>query len=136
MVSDQFTGIPWRYTNTEGLIDILCEKIDEGFTFPLNPKWILCDKGWRRVYDKLWASDRPNVQRSLSIWYPVEIRDRIDEISAKHPQGFVDTSISSDQSSGVRADLAQLELERYVVRIPSCHARSNVFTIPQSFLTY
>ena len=118
MISDVFDGIPWRYTNARGLIHILCEKIDQGFTFPLNPKWVLCDKGWRRVYDKLLASQKPNVQDSLSIWYPNKIRDRIVEISAKHSRGFVDTSKSSHQSSGVKADLAQLELLRYIVRLP------------------
>lgn len=112
-----FPGVPWRYTNAEGLTDILCDQIEQGFTFPLNPKWVLCDPGWKRVYDKLMASQKPNVQDSLRIWYPDSIRDRIDEISAKHPQGFVETSKGSDQSSGVRADLAQLELSRYRVRL-------------------
>lgn len=117
VISDTFPGVPWRYTDTSGLINILSEKIDQGFTFPLNPKWILCDPGWKVVYDKLLASVKPNVQNSMDIWYPEEIRKRIDEISNKYPSGFIDTSKGSDQSSGVRADLAQLELKRFVVRL-------------------
>ena len=53
MISDTFPGVPWRYANGEELVDILSEKVDEGFSFPLNPKWILCDPGWKKVYDKL-----------------------------------------------------------------------------------
>ena len=58
VISDTFTGVPWRYANGEELVDILSEKVDEGFTFPLNPKWILCDPGWKKVYDKLLGEDQ------------------------------------------------------------------------------
>mmetsp|Transcript_33258 Transcript_33258/g.71849 ORF Transcript_33258/g.71849 Transcript_33258/m.71849 type:complete len:857 (+) Transcript_33258:17-2587(+) len=132
VISDTFDGIPWRYTNAEGLIDILCDKIDTGFTFPLNPKWILCDPGWKKVYDKLMASQKPNVQDSLSIWYPRSIRDRIDEISTKHPQGFIYTCESFERSVGERSDLAQLELKRYeakqssIRKLSAAISRTNV----------
>jgi len=122
VISDTFPGVPWRYANCEELIDIMCEKIDEGFTFPLNPKWILCDPGWKKVYDKLLASQKPNVQTSLGIWYPDEIRRRIHEISTEFPQGFVSSNGNpnyTDMSSGARFDLAQLELQRYRVRLSS-----------------
>ena len=119
VVSDTFDGVPWRYVNSEQLIDVLSEKIDQGFTFPLNPKWILCDSGWKKVYDKLVGSQKANVQDSMRIWYPDEIRTRIDGISTKFPLGFVDpgtTDCIGDQSSGVQADLAELELRKYKVR--------------------
>eukprot|EP00584_Thalassiosira_punctigera_P000514 CAMPEP_0172541464 /NCGR_PEP_ID=MMETSP1067-20121228/12266_1 /TAXON_ID=265564 ORGANISM="Thalassiosira punctigera, Strain Tpunct2005C2" /NCGR_SAMPLE_ID=MMETSP1067 /ASSEMBLY_ACC=CAM_ASM_000444 /LENGTH=555 /DNA_ID=CAMNT_0013327509 /DNA_START=1 /DNA_END=1668 /DNA_ORIENTATION=- len=122
VISDTFPGVPWRYANNEELIDILCDKIDEGFTFPLNPKWILCDHGWKKVYDKLLASSKPNVQNSLSIWYPEEIRRRMSEISTAFPQGFVPSGTDSDDADlpiGVRNDLAKLELERYKIRLSS-----------------
>lgn len=50
--------VPWMYVNEEQLRDLLCEKIDQGFTFPLNPKWVLCDPGWKKVYDKLLLSQK------------------------------------------------------------------------------
>lgn len=54
VISDTLPGkVPWKYVKSDELIDILCQKVDEGFTFPLNPKWVLCDRGWKRVYDKL-----------------------------------------------------------------------------------
>mmetsp|Transcript_41450 Transcript_41450/g.86952 ORF Transcript_41450/g.86952 Transcript_41450/m.86952 type:complete len:379 (-) Transcript_41450:124-1260(-) len=112
--------VPWKYVNSEELVDILCERIGQGFTFPLNPKWILCDPGWKKVYDKLLASSKPNVQNSLDIWYPDEIRKRISEISIAHPQGFVSSNIDqSDLPSGVRFDLAILELKRHRIRLSS-----------------
>jgi len=119
VVSDELPGVPWRYTNSKGLINILCEKVDQGFTFPLNPKWILCDPGWKRVYDKLLASEKANVQDSMDIWYPGEIRRRIDEISTKYPNGFDDRWSSSGKPLGVETDLAKLELRRYKVRMES-----------------
>ena len=97
------------------LLDILSEKINEGFTFPLNPKWLLCDPGWKRLYDKLMASQKPNVQDSMNIWYPPEIRDRIHEISAKYPKGFVNSASSSISLKHTRATLAEFELAKYRV---------------------
>ncbi|KAL7536456.1 hypothetical protein ACHAXR_010710 [Thalassiosira sp. AJA248-18] len=118
VISDTFPGVPWRYANSEQLIDILSEKVDQGFTFPLNPKWILCDPGWKLVYDKLLASEKPNVQDSMAIWYPATVRSNIQDISARFPHGFVDSLKSAgaaDQSSGVQTDLAELELRQYKV---------------------
>jgi len=66
-------------------MEILADKIDEGFAFPLNPKWILCDEGWKDLYDKLLASERPKVQDALNVWYPADVRARIAAISSKHP---------------------------------------------------
>ena len=114
VVSDTFQGVPWRYVNSEGLIDILSAKVEEGFTFPLNPKWVLCDQGWKKVYDKLLASQKANVQESMAIWYPDTIRKCLEEISTKYPGGFVDTCVG-DQSSGVQTDLAMLEFKNYQV---------------------
>ena len=66
----------------------LSEKIDDGFAFPLNPKWVLCDEGWKDLYDKLLASEKPNVQDAMNVWYPADVRERIDAISSNHPNGF------------------------------------------------
>ena len=59
VISDSLSGqtLPWRYVDPQGLQEILKEKIDKGYTFPINPKWILCDPGWKEVYDKLMASE-------------------------------------------------------------------------------
>ena len=120
VISDQFHGVPWKYVNSSELIQILCERIDEGFTFPLNPKWILCDVGWKGVYDRLLASCRPNVQESMDVWYPQEVRDKIARISSKYPRGFEwQPSAAAKRKStdvGIRTDLAMLELRSFLTR--------------------
>jgi len=123
-------GTPWKYVDRMGLQEILMAKILEGFTFPLHPKWILCDPGWKKVYDALKSSTATHVQSSLDCWYPPEsgIREKIEELHERHPRGFVrmpleftkESRISSIHSlenkgehEGTAAmDLAQHELEQ------------------------
>lgn len=89
VISDTLPGlVPWKYVGIDELKEILAEKIEDGFAFPLNPKWILCDEGWKDLYDKLLASEAPNVQDAMNVWYPADVRDRIAAISSKHPTGF------------------------------------------------
>jgi len=128
VVSDSFPKIPWRYTDSKGLIEILSTKIDEGYTFPLNPKWILCDPGWKKVFDKSLASQKANVQDSMNIWYPDEIRRRIHEISAKYPDGYVDSG-RSGTDTGVQVDLAGLELHRYKVKLKTKEKLRRAFSL-------
>jgi len=91
VVSDDLDGkIPWTYMNRDQLRAFLLRKIDDGYTFPLNPKWVLCDEGWKEVYDKLLASDRPNVTESIDAWLPPGsgLRERIAGVCERHPKGF------------------------------------------------
>ena len=94
VISDElpngYNACNWTYVDQEQLIEILMFKIDRGFTFPLNPKWVLCDPGWKKVYDKLMASEMKNVQDSMRCFYPPTsgIRELIEKIHEKHPQGF------------------------------------------------
>ena len=133
-------------------MEILAEKIDDGFAFPLNPKWVLCDEGWKDLYDKLLASDAPNVQDAMAVWFPADVRERIASISAEHPNGFDSNeakierwrkrlTISTDleehelemfksqrQSEMFMAETAELSLQRYK------HARSGVSKLRKALL--
>uniref|UniRef100_A0A7S1VXZ0 Uncharacterized protein n=1 Tax=Ditylum brightwellii TaxID=49249 RepID=A0A7S1VXZ0_9STRA len=121
---DTFNGkLLWNYVNEEELKSILSRKIDQGYTFPLNPKWVLCDKGWKSIYDKLMktAQENPNtnVSQAVDSWYPPEsgIRERIEEIHAKYPHGFKQkVGLKKSQSFSVTEDmdLAELELNRFI----------------------
>ena len=115
----RINGKPWTYLSISELQTYLRSMIKEGFTFPLNPKWILCDKGWKTVYDDLVASQHPNVQSSLDSWYPPEsgIRKRIESIYRQHPSGFDTTSqIRNISNNGTHdMDLAHHELKQYLV---------------------
>jgi len=118
VVSDTLPGgVPWKYVGVEELQEILLQKVDEGFVFPLNPKWVLCDPGWKRIYDKLMKSDKRHVQDALKIWFPPEsgIREHIELVCSKHQKGFVreiDESGEVDQFDDMAA--AELELERFM----------------------
>lgn len=121
MQSEEYGMIPWRYLNQIQLQEFLDSQIDKGFTFPLNPKWILCDKGWKKIYDKLLACNRPNVKQSLNAWLPrgSGIRERIEAVAAKYPDGFKvleeQTSSPQKKSKGTQSmDLAELEIQRYL----------------------
>mmetsp|Transcript_15220 Transcript_15220/g.22426 ORF Transcript_15220/g.22426 Transcript_15220/m.22426 type:complete len:607 (+) Transcript_15220:125-1945(+) len=112
--------LPWKYVNARELQGFLHGKIDEGFTFPLNPKWVLCDHGWKCVYDRLIRSESPSVQKSMNIWYPREsgIREKIDAIHSRHPLGFIrkESIIEERRHSGTTAmDLAQMELNNFLI---------------------
>ena len=37
--------VPWRYVDRQGLRDFLLGRVEDGYAFPLNPKWVLCDEG-------------------------------------------------------------------------------------------
>ncbi|KAG7340934.1 hypothetical protein IV203_030549 [Nitzschia inconspicua] len=91
LISDTLKPVPWRYVNVQELQSILSEKIAEGFVFPLNPKWVLCDPGWKKLYDELMASDALYADLSKDVWYPPYsgIRERIDDIHKRHPHGFL-----------------------------------------------
>jgi hypothetical protein len=116
VISDTLPGnIKWKRVNVHELQDLLITKIEEGFTFPINPKWVLCDPGWRRVYDKLLASQKPNVQDSINCWLPPEtgLREEIDAISARHPLGFEQTGVHHRTEGTEEMDLMEDDLERY-----------------------
>jgi len=90
LISDTLHPVPWKYVSVTELQDLLVQKINEGFVFPLNPKWILCDPGWKRVYDALMASNALYADMSLDVWFPrySGIRKKIDSLYTKFPNGF------------------------------------------------
>lgn len=71
-------------------MDFLSEKIDQGFMFPVNPKWILCDQGWKVLYDKQMNSTNKSTQKAMAAWYPPTsgVQELIDRVSTKHPKCF------------------------------------------------
>jgi len=118
IVSDSFKPVPWKYVGFEELQEFLKDKIDNGFTMPLNPKWILCDPGWKDVFDKLKASRMPNVQESLNVWYPKHagICEMIERIFARHPRGFQTNRQEGGQKKAAKIDMddAEFLLSRFL----------------------
>jgi hypothetical protein len=95
-----------------------CTNIDPALlslflSFPLNPKWVLCDKGWKAIWDKLLASPHPNVESSINVWCPPcsGIRERIEAVHKRYPQGYEATS---EKKKGTTLwDEAEMALEKY-----------------------
>eukprot|EP00567_Pseudictyota_dubia_P012368 CAMPEP_0197444196 /NCGR_PEP_ID=MMETSP1175-20131217/9732_1 /TAXON_ID=1003142 /ORGANISM="Triceratium dubium, Strain CCMP147" /LENGTH=622 /DNA_ID=CAMNT_0042974939 /DNA_START=63 /DNA_END=1931 /DNA_ORIENTATION=- len=110
--------VPWKKVGVSELQNLLCQKIEEGFSFPLNPKWILCDPGWRKVYDALLSSALPNVQTSVACWYPPDsgIREQIEDVLQQHPGGFPTSGIKppSHYEGTSAMDLAELDLKHFM----------------------
>jgi hypothetical protein len=152
LISDTLKPVPWKYVKVEELQEILLKRIKESFVFPLNPKWILCDPGWKQVYDELIASRTLYATMSTDVWFPAhtKVRDRIEEIYKNHPEGFqrctdpakarsggdasknispldrrnsatnilrgtLDDGLGDALTGNAAADLAQLELDDFVV---------------------
>lgn len=137
IISDTLSPVPWKYVNVEELQALLSQKISEGFVFPLNPKWILCDPGWKKLYDELMASEALYADLSKDVWYPPfsGVREKIEEIHRRHPNGFQQRSgrvsflakqgyspLRQNLEMGVALsgnaafDLAELELENFTSR--------------------
>eukprot|EP00594_Rhizosolenia_setigera_P001024 CAMPEP_0178944046 /NCGR_PEP_ID=MMETSP0789-20121207/2925_1 /TAXON_ID=3005 /ORGANISM="Rhizosolenia setigera, Strain CCMP 1694" /LENGTH=649 /DNA_ID=CAMNT_0020623709 /DNA_START=36 /DNA_END=1982 /DNA_ORIENTATION=- len=120
MSRDQFgTDVPYKYMTEAELRDFLLDQIKMGFTFPMNPKWILTHPGWRDVWNALSSSKHPHVQESLGIWFPGEIRERLEKLCKEYkppPQIDGNPNTSSEESQFLQnVDLAMLELRRHIV---------------------
>jgi hypothetical protein len=83
-------GQPWKYVGVEELQDFLLQKAENGYSFPLNPRWILVDPGWKELYDKLLQSENSHVKAAMDVWYPPEsgLREQIDRIYELRKQLF------------------------------------------------
>jgi len=107
---------PWKYVNHAQLREYLLNCVKVGYAFPINPKWILCDKGWKKIYDAMCHSENPNIKSSMDTWFPPDsgIRERINDIHRRHPDGFVQkVEIICLDDNETKMDLALLELNRY-----------------------
>ena len=88
----------WSYMDESSLRAFLLDRIAEGFSFPINPKWALCDPGWYEVYTKLAESKA--AAAAMDMWLPKALRGRIEEIHKDHPHGFqCNVSMPSEQQS-------------------------------------
>jgi len=148
LISDTLKPVPFKYVAAEELQEILRKKIQEGFVFPLNPKWILCDPGWKTVYDELMATDSLYSDLSKDVWFPeyTGIRERLEEICQKYPEGFSrctdtskatcgsdksptdalrDSGLGSALTGNAAADLAQMELDDFTMEIKDKKLRAS-----------
>ena len=81
--------VPWRYMTEPELRAFLLARIADGYAFPLSPKWVLCDPGWREIFEAQLRAEP--LREALDLWYPKELhlRELILRICDDHPDGFV-----------------------------------------------
>ena len=104
----------FKYMSPSELQEFMLEKLDDGFVFPLNPKWILADRGWKKVYDKMLSSTDPNVQKSLDVWYPKSsgVREMIERVHTRFPSGYTSNSNEPKMEGTEELDLLEQKLKR------------------------
>lgn len=120
VISDNLPhGKLWTYMNVPDLQKFLAKKIEEGFSFPLNPKWILCDSGWHELYQKMLDSKCPRIQKSIEAWYPVDsgIRESIASVHKNYPEGFVRRELVNRKRSSI--EVSQEEIEKTFKEVAS-----------------
>ncbi|CAJ1447289.1 unnamed protein product [Effrenium voratum] len=85
VVWDGFKDKPWAYHNQTELQDFLASRIQEGYSFPINPVWPLRDEGWYAIFDALVRAGA-----CLNSWFPPERRivELVEEIRSTFPDGF------------------------------------------------
>ena len=62
------------------------------------------------------ASNNPTTRQSMQTWFPFHIRERIDDITAKYPNGFIKSGVRRTVyrlTSDMERDIAELQLKKY-----------------------
>ena len=104
-------NVPWAYVDQAGLKHFLMARLQEGYSFPLNPKWILCDPGFRDIFDAMQSA--PHAQESLESWLPADLRKRINELLKAYPEGFKPVAKEGESMIMIDNDMAEWELRRH-----------------------
>lgn len=117
VVWEGFDGAAWRYLKPAELQLFLLARVAEDYAFPLNPKWMLCDKGWWEVYEALEAN--PKTAPVLDAWFPPAsgLRKRMHELHRQYPEGFVTQGAEaggpSEDNEPLDMEMAEYELSRH-----------------------
>lgn len=124
-------SVPWKYLKEPQLRAFLLGRIEEGYVFPLNPKWILCDRGWAEVYQAMCKAGEA-AEKALDVWLPAGsgVREAIDSVMLRHPGGFSainETGVVIEDVDDIDEDMAEWELRRtHVLRSARAKMRAVV----------
>jgi len=104
---------PWKYVGREGLRSFLMARLEEGYAFPLNPKWILCDEGFREIYRAM--ESLPHAQPCIDTWLPPGsgLREQLKQLLDAHPHGFQPILGAGEDVVMMDNDMAEWELNRH-----------------------
>ena len=116
----------WKYMGQSDLRAFLLDRAKDGFAFPVNPKWILCDHSeWMDIFKALESNADPSVRAAIDAWFPPSsgLRERLRAIRSSHPTGFqperdqlghdeAAAAVAADK--GLCCDMAHLHYRRYL----------------------
>ena len=110
----------WKYVDEPSLRAFLSKRVNEGYSFPLNPKWVLADPGWYDLWEKMNASSAATA--ALNSWFPPEsgLRERIMKVHEAYPDGFLRTHGPYQEMHPVHSgeeicgDMAHMQLKRHM----------------------
>lgn len=110
VIWQEFEDKPWTHMSECELREFLLDRINEGFTFPLNPIWPVRDQGWYDVFEALRQGYA--CKQSFNAWYPPDsgIVQKIQDIHSKFPSGF-ERSDTDEASVAPRGTIAYSDLE-------------------------
>ena len=78
-----FGARPWKYYSQPELRQFLFDRVQDGYAFPINPKWMICDDSeWLQLLTKLEESPSKESRAAIDAWFPPKsnIRERIRSI--------------------------------------------------------
>lgn len=109
-ISNEDNSCGWEYFDEDELREFLISRVQEGYTFPINPIWPIRDMGWIDVFEAL-ASTRAG-QQCLELYFPSEsgLCHRIRSLHAQFPEGFEKVFEASGGSERLRKSM-QLDLD-------------------------
>lgn len=118
---EESEGKPWDYLDEEDLRAFLVQRVNDGFSFPLNPVWLVRDPGWYEVLEALQANEE--TAGVLSAWFPPEsgMMEQIQAVHEEFPEGFMraqpdgvgrSRSVFNDLQGAEKADLALESIRR------------------------
>eukprot|EP00927_Polykrikos_kofoidii_P009032 TRINITY_DN13751_c0_g2_i1.p1 TRINITY_DN13751_c0_g2~~TRINITY_DN13751_c0_g2_i1.p1 ORF type:complete len:742 (+),score=110.74 TRINITY_DN13751_c0_g2_i1:89-2314(+) len=89
IIWEKFQDVPWSYKNEKSVREFLLERVQDGYAFPLNPCWVVRDKGWIDVLRAL--KDKAESSRLLDSWFPAKLGliDRVIRLQTALPDGFI-----------------------------------------------
>ncbi|CAD7949359.1 unnamed protein product [Amoebophrya sp. A25] len=83
-----FENRPWQMMSEPQLRAFLLERVQDGYSFPLNPVWPVRDPGWRDIWQALLKSRE--AQQGNRCWYPDSgIVDTVTELCQEYPDGYM-----------------------------------------------
>lgn len=118
VIWDGFDKVPWRYLDMPALRAFLIDRVHDGYAFPLNPKWVLCD-GWYDVFAALMATPHAQARQCVDAWFPLQtgVRQTLDRVHAQYPNGLPSAGPGwlGGDNAPLDSRIAELRLRRHIV---------------------